>query len=403
MNTKLHQRFSEIHDVYKAACNYIKNSQNCTKICEQDAKVHQLHKLLQITLAELENEITTTSSALNEHAVTLKLNTAEALTEELYDLVKPAWKKFFDSFFVQVMLVFLLKTFIVGWYCVPTGCLEPNLLVGDRIYANKMAYWFNTVKRGDLVIFDNPEIPYSKNKLHALWQRFIGKEIKMLGLPAGPDMWVKRVIAIPGDTIEGRIEEDQAVLYRNGEKLIEPYVNPYPLICVQKINGFIDAKNPIIKMLPKAFTWPFIKRRSDNCDGVPSWYTYDPSASYEDQPFYRLKPQEILRNPLSGRPLLRLPDRPERYDTFMKITLPENTYWCQGDSRRNSKDSRCWGLLDGNLIRGKATMIVYSINSEEIWWLFDILKQPIDFWTKTLRANRSFSLLKNPLPESEQQ
>lgn len=311
------------------------------------------------------------------------------------------WNKVTDSLFFQLTLIFLLKAFVFGWYGIPTGCLEPALLVGDRIIANKTAYWFSSVKRGDLAIFDNPEIPYSKNTFIYLWQRFVGKKVKALGLPAGPDCWVKRVIAIPGDTLEGKIEDDKPVLYLNGKKLTEAYLNPYPLIAVRKINGFFSPKNSIIRALPSWLTWPIVKRQSDNCDGEPAFYTYDPSVSYEDQPYYKLEPQEVLKSPFTGKPFLRKPGIADPYDTF-KITVPENCYWCQGDSRRNSKDSRSWGLLNGDLIRGKASLIVYSINSEEILWLFDILKNPIDFWTKKLRTERSFTLLRNPLPESDQ-
>ncbi len=324
------------------------------------------------------------------------------MKENLPENPTPLWKKITDSFFFHVFLIVLLKSFVFGWYCVPTGCLEPTLLVGDRILANKTAYWFAPVKRGDLVIFDNPEITYSKKPLLYLWQRFIGIPIKQLGLPAGPDAWVKRVIAIPGDTLEGRIEDGKAVLYRNGERLDEPYVNPYPLIAVQKMNGFFSPRNPIIKALPSFLTRIFVKRKSDNCEGDPSWYTFNPEVPFDEQPYYKIEPQEIVRNRYTGEPFIRQAGKPERYDSFMKFTVPENHYWCQGDSRRNSKDSRSWGFLDGSRVRGKASMIVYSINSEEVSWFFDILKNPIDFWTKKLRSERSFSALKNPLPESQQ-
>jgi len=61
-----------------------------------------------------------------------------------------------------------------------------------------------------------------------------------------------------------------------------------------------------------------------------------------------------------------------------------------GDSRKNSVDSRWWLFLDEDFIHGRASFIIYSIDSQEAFWLFDLIKHPIDFWTKHVRWNRFF-------------
>ena len=418
MKKKLLNRFIELNDLYSEKKSYIEiqiknqqkaasckttNNECCStkKSCSADQNL-QLKDTLEALFAQIKLELEKNDADINYQAYNLKIEQAEELFKELDYNVQPTWKKIRDSLLFQVFVVIFLKTFVFGWYCVPTGSAEPTLLVGDRILANKTAYWFDTVKRGDCAVFDSPEVAYSNNLLMYLWQRFVGVKIKFLGLPAGPENFVKRVIAIPGDIIEGKIEDGKPVVYRNGEKLVEPYVNTLPLIAVQKMNGFFSPKNPVFKVLPRFLTWPFIKRKSENCGGQPSWYTYDPAVSYEDQPYYKLEAHEVLKNPITGKPFLRNAGEPDSYDVFPRMRVPEGKYWCQGDSRRNSRDCRSWGFLDGNLIRGKASVIVYSINSEEIWWLFDILANPIDFWTKKLRSERSFTMLKNPLPESQQ-
>ncbi len=419
MKQNLQKRFLALQKSYTEKLSYIEAQtlqQQSTSPCSNSQKAcspslqngsddtigaqkNTLEKLLQ----QIEIELQKSENDINYASYDAKLNRAEALFEELQESIKPTWKKVADSLIFQILVVVLLKSFVFGWYCVPTGSAEPNLLVGDRILANKMAYWFSPVKRGDLAVFDSPEIPYSKKWLPYLWQRFVGIKVAILGLPAGPENFVKRVIAIPGDIIEGKIEDGKPVVYRNGERLVEPYVNTLPLIAVQKMNGFFSPKNPIIRMLPSFLTWPFVKRKSENCGGHPSWYTYDPSVSYDDQPYYKLDAHEVIKNPLTGEPFLRKAGEADPYDSFMKMRVPEGKYWCEGDSRRNSRDCRSWGFLDGSLVRGKASVIVYSINSEEIWWLFDLIKNPIDFWTKKLRAERFFNILRNPLSESEQQ
>jgi signal peptidase I len=465
MKNQLLKKFLELKKQYAeqnpALENYFSNEQPTStethattqKRAQEYLQNTSLKKKLDTLIGQIEAELNKAESDINYASFTDKMKLAQTILDELHEKTKSTWKKVIDSFFFQLLLVFLLKSFVFGWYCVPTGSAEPNLLVGDRILANKMAYWFSPVKRGDLVVFDNPEIKYSKNLMLYLWQRFVGIKIPFLGLPEGPDNFVKRVIGIPGDIIEGRVEDGHPVIYRNGQKLSESYVNPYPLIAVQKMNGFFPASNPVMKFFAKmrnsaaiqaitlvsvAGIWYLINptdifpdlglelssfavgciavaashlmkyleiRKSENCDGHPSFYTYDPEKSYADQPFYKIEPKEIVKNPFSGKPFFRKAGEPElgsNSDSFMQMRIPQGKYWCQGDSRRNSRDCRTWGMLDGSLIRGQASVIVYSINSEEVWWLFDILKNPLTFWSKRFRPERSFTVLKNPLPTAEQ-
>jgi hypothetical protein len=77
-------------------------------------------------------------------------------------------------------------------------------------------------------------------------------------------------------------------------------------------------------------------------------------------------------------------------DIFGPIKLQEGQYWVMGDSRKNSNDSRFWGPLDEKYIHGRASFIIYSIDSGEAFWLFDLIKHPIDFWFKYIRWNKIF-------------
>ncbi len=313
--------------------------------------------------------------------------------KKLCDITKPLWRQWTEAIGIALLLVFVLRTYIFGLYHVPTGSAEKNILVGDRIWGNKMIYNFNDIKRGDLVIFDNPEFIYDKSSaINYWWQKYVGFGIPILGLPDGPDNWVKRVIGIPGDTIEGRIEDGKTVIYRNGKKLDETgYVNPYPLIAVKKETGLIDLDSfgsvgifNVLRKMRKII-----------------YYTYDPDKSFEDQSFYNIKEEEVLRD-LYGRPILKPAygpemngDRENSIDSFGPIVVPKGYYWVMGDSRRNSRDSRVWKWLDKDLIHGRASFVIYSVDSEEPFWVFELLKHPIDFFRKSFRYNRSFKWLKH--------
>jgi hypothetical protein len=107
-----------------------------------------------------------------------------------------------------------------------------------------------------------------------------------------------------------------------------------------------------------------------------------------NEPFYKLSNTQMVLHPNSKKPFLKNPDTPIAQDVFHKIHLPENAYWCQGDNRRNSKDSRHWGYIHTNRIKGKVEKIMYSIDELEPDWIFTALKDPIEFFKNHLRTNR---------------
>ena len=129
-------------------------------------------------------------------------------------------------------------------------------------------------------------------------------------------------------------------------------------------------------------------------------YTYDPDKSLAKQPFYNIKENEIYRQPPFYSPIFEKAHSPTfnrfgvNVDEFGPFKVPKGKYWVMGDSRKNSKDARYWGFLDKDLIHGRASFIIYSVDSEESLWIFELLKHPFDFWTKKIRWNRFFKNIK---------
>lgn len=305
---------------------------------------------------------------------------------ELRQEMKPEWRQILESVVKIGLAALFIRTYIFGLYQVPTGSAEPNLLVGDRIYGNKMAYIWSPPKRGDLVIFDDTEFVYRGSLINQLWQKYVGIAVPFL-FDWGPTNVVKRVIAVPGDTIEGRVEDGRPTLYRNGKKLDEPYVNPYPLIALEREIGFFDKESAIGSMVPSILRTQRKQVR----------YTYVPTKSLDQQPYYEMKPTEVLADPATQRPALTHAFTPLRnwrgkvVDTFGPFVVPPEKYWVQGDSRLNSHDSRGWGFLDKKFITGRASCIIFSLDSEEAIFLFGILKNPWKFFTQQVRWSRFFT------------
>lgn len=320
-------------------------------------------------------------------------------------------KTFFENItelIVIGLVIFFIRTFIFGLYIVPTGSMEKTMLVGARFFADKFSYYLRKPIRGDVIAFNDPEFRYSKNKFIALFQHHVW----------GPANWTKRVIGIPGDTVRGTIENGKPIIYLNGKKLDEPYINPYPLIHVWTKN-ISDIKNEVEKELAQ-----YGRAFRLNQAGIDeffaqkllkysTWRTYDPSVSFEDQPFYKINPERIVHTmdkkissnvAVNGSKDLELiyPDQamPKSHyhpeirrgegefwngsDEFY-VVLRDNEYWCMGDNRRGSKDCRVFGPIKETYIHGKILFQIFSIDNDDTWssWLFiDLFLHPIEFFKR---------------------
>ncbi len=274
--------------------------------------------------------------------------------------------KSIKSLLLIALIAFGIRTFVYGLYQVPTGSMETTMLVGERFLADKFSVWLGRLDRGDIIAFNDPwQFKYSTNPLKRLFQMYAW----------GPENWTKRIIGKPGDHVKGVIEDGRPVVYLNGEKLDEPYLNKYPLIAT-----YVSTGSP-------ADRYSYVYR------------SYDPSMSYEEQPFYRLNKDNVLMalrifNAMGVRGSLLEPGVPvEQIQVGGVLKWPDefdwhlgpDQYWVMGDNRQNSGDSRFKGPLPAEYIHAKIVLRLWSMdpgNSCESWWIVDLVKHPIDFWSR---------------------
>lgn len=295
---------------------------------------------------------------------------------------------------VLITIVFLVRTFGFGLYQVPTGSMETTMLVGERFFADKFTYLFTSPQRGDIIAFNAPPsvFEYSKNPFVRLWQDYVW----------GPPNWTKRVIGVPGDTVRGVVEDGKPVVYLNGKKLDEPYLNKFPLIGVWKENPIVlrqRAEQEILHlMMSKRLNPQYMSSYVEQLlRGQWDWRSYDPDYSYKNQPYYRMNADRVVKNE-QGQPELLYPGTPlpprenmqkqvqgnsywNGTDDFY-VELGDGQYWCMGDNRLGSKDCRYFGPIDKRLIHGRILFRIWSIDSTESWWIFDLIKHPVDFWSR---------------------
>jgi signal peptidase I len=98
-----------------------------------------------------------------------------------------------------VLSAFLIRQYVVQTFYIPSASMHETLLEGDRVLVNKVGYHLHDIHRGDVVVFRKPP-----------------------NLNVNEDDLIKRVIGLPGETVEGR----DGKVYVNGAPLQEPYVEP---------------------------------------------------------------------------------------------------------------------------------------------------------------------------------
>jgi signal peptidase I len=120
---------------------------------------------------------------------------------------KSVVREYFESLVIAVSLALFVRTFVFQAFKIPTGSMEPNLLVGDHLIVNKMVFAptatgferailpHRDIHRGDVIVFKFPKDPTRD--------------------------FIKRVIGLPGDQLELKRKK----LYINGQELSEPYVH----------------------------------------------------------------------------------------------------------------------------------------------------------------------------------
>ena len=125
---------------------------------------------------------------------------------------------------VAALIAFLVKTFVAQPFYIPSESMVPQLKVNDRVVVSKLAYHLHSPRRGDIVVFDNPdEATFPGQTVH---RNVVIRIIRDIGTAVGvvqpsTEEFIKRVIGLPGDTVEGR----QGHVYVNGRLLIEPYLS----------------------------------------------------------------------------------------------------------------------------------------------------------------------------------
>jgi signal peptidase I len=127
---------------------------------------------------------------------------------------------------IAFALAVIIKTFFLQAFYIPSGSMEPTLLIGDRVLVNKIVYHIHPPRRGDIIVFIEQHGAQHKG----FWGHLRSVLFEGLGVTRPTDTdFIKRVIALPGETItvsKGKV----TIAEPNGAHfaLKEPYVTKEP-------------------------------------------------------------------------------------------------------------------------------------------------------------------------------
>ncbi len=122
-----------------------------------------------------------------------------------------------------VLIAFVLKVLVAQAFFIPSVSMAPQLEVSDRVLVSKLSYRLHEPRRGDIVVFGCPPGHCEPGDERGGVARVIRFFAEGLGvIPPSTAELIKRVVALPGETVEARDGE----VYVDGRRLIEPYLPP---------------------------------------------------------------------------------------------------------------------------------------------------------------------------------
>ena len=219
---------------------------------------------------------------------------------------QPWWVEYSISFFPVILIVFLLRSFLVEPFKIPSSSMVPTLLVGDFILVNKFTYGIR--------------LPVANSKIVEMGRPQRG-DVIVFRYPEDPSLdYIKRVVGVPGDRVE----------YRNKRLTINGVAVP-----VRQTDDYLSRER-----------MQFSRRFVETLGGAEHQILLDEDAQGSVAPSRAFPFAANCNYNMSG----------------LACTVPPGHYFMMGDNRDNSSDSRVWGFVPDENVVGKAFFIWLNLN-----------------------------------------
>ncbi|MFN2525373.1 MAG: signal peptidase I [Actinomycetota bacterium] len=165
------------------------------------------------------------------------------------------WRELPVLIVVAFGIALLIKTFALQAFYIPSASMEPTLRIGDRVLVEKVSYRFGQPSRGDVVVFEKDlaqVVSGAEGPDEPFWIDIANAFRDLFGFPTGTSQdFIKRVIAVEGDIIEGR----DGKVYVNNDLVEETY-----------LPGDMQTGNFGPQTIPEGMIWVMGDNRNNSDD-----------------------------------------------------------------------------------------------------------------------------------------
>lgn len=271
-------------------------------------------------------------------AVRRVLPVLDGAVDELTEPVgKSVLREYTESISIAIVIALVLRAFVIEAFKIPSSSMYPTLEINDHIFVSKFIY--------------GVRVPMSSSKIFQVRAPKRG-EVAVFLWPCNHDKdYIKRIVALAGDTVEVRCN----TLYVNGAAVTSQIVNPH--------DSFVEngLENPVV-------------RHRETLGGI-TYDTFQKPAYLGEFPTLddrALTPPTCTSEPQSGVDPNRPPQVPgvvqrstndpgvDRCAPQLHYVVPPGHVFGMGDDRWNSNDSRKWGAIPIENLKGKALFIWLS-------------------------------------------
>src|SRR6185503_2455769 len=185
----------------------------------------------------------------------------EPVSEETKSKWQSLWRNHLRPIGILVLVFTSFRSVVADWNDVPTGSMRPNIIEGDRIFVNKLAY--------------SLKIPYTAH--HLKWWSQPGRgDVVVFYEPKSGTRLVKRVVGVPGDRIE--VREDKLII--NGKPVSYPSADPEVRAALPNNEGRgydffveqLEGRPHPVMIHPLASRQPDLKRSVPEFTVKPGWF-----------------------------------------------------------------------------------------------------------------------------------